>query len=468
MIVMKFGGTSVGNADAIKQVADIVKRAVDADEQVIVVSSAMTKVTDMLIEAARRAETQNDETHHRYKEDLLYRHRRAMDDLVKDEFQRMDIVEDVELLLEGFDNLCHAVYVLGELTPRGLDAIVSLGERMAIRLVAARLNESGVSAAPIEATELIVTDDNYTAAIPLMEQTREKTRTALMPLLEKSVVPVVTGFIGATENGIVTTLGRGGSDYTAAIIGAALDSDEIWIWSDVDGVMTTDPRVVPEARTLPEISYGEAAELSYFGAKVLHPKTILPAIEQDIPIWIKNTFNPDGACTLVTAEAKQTKDTVKAITAIKGLSIVTVEGRGMMGVPGIAAKVFTAVANEGISVLMISQSSSEQSICFVISTQYVPRALQSLEEKFSRELMRHNVDKIWAQDDVAVIAVVGVGMKGVPGISARVFGAMAGKGINVISIAQGSSEHNISFVIAEREVPEAVRQLHAEFELGGE
>jgi aspartokinase/homoserine dehydrogenase 1 len=285
-----------------------------------------------------------------------------------------------------------------------------------------------------------------------------------MPLIEQTVVPVVTGFIGATADGVTSTLGRGGSDYSAAILGSCLDSDEIWIWTDVNGVLTADPRVVPEAHTLPRISYNEAAELAYFGGKVLHPKTMLPAMERDIPIRILNTFEPQHPGTLVTASAVN-GHSVKAITTIRDLGIVTVEGRGMMGVPGIAAKVFSAVAHEGISVLMISQASSEQSICFVIRQADAARAIAALNRTFELELARHNVDRIWSQSNVAIVAVVGAGMRGTPGIGAKVFGALGQRSINVISVAQGSSEYNISLVVSQDEAHAAVKAIHQEFEL---
>jgi aspartate kinase len=296
-----------------------------------------------------------------------------------------------------------------------------------------------------------------------MEETEARVRQRLLPPLEQGEVPVVTGFIGATKAGTTTTLGRGGSDLSAAILGYCLDADEVWIWTDVDGVMTADPRIVPEASTIAEISYAEVAELSYFGAKVLHPKTVLPAMEKGIPIRILNTFNPIGPNTIIVAEPRPGRETVKGITSIKGVSLVTVEGRGMLGVPGIAAKVFSTVAGEGISVLMISQSSSEQNICFVIKREETERALKALEKAFAYEMSRRNVDRIWAQEGVAVIAAVGAGMKGTPGIAAKVFGALGRMGINVVSIAQGSSEYNLSLVVSEEEADEAVRAIHKEF-----
>jgi len=283
-----------------------------------------------------------------------------------------------------------------------------------------------------------------------------------MPMLEGGQVPVITGFIGATARGVTTTLGRGASDLSASIIGACLDSEEIWIWTDVDGVLTADPRIVPEARSLPEISYGEAAELAYFGAKVLHPKTMLPALGSNIPIRIKNTFRPEHPGTLITASAPSSPVGIRGITSVKGMALVTVQGHGMLGVPGVAAKVFSTVAREGISVLMISQSSSEQNICFVVPASSAERVIAALEGEFALERQRQDIDQIWAQNSVGIVAVVGAGMKGVPGIAARVFNALGSRNINVICIAQGSSEHNLSFVLAEPDIDEAVRAIHAD------
>lgn len=478
MIVMKFGGTSLGDGEAINRAVDIVIQSLKDKGQVVVVVSAMSGVTDTLLSAATSAAQGDGETFRRARWALSDRHRQAIAEVIHDEEARLNLTEQVETLLSDFENLCRSIHILGELTARGSDAVASLGERLMARIVAAALRDRGERATAVEATEVIITNGQHGSATPLMEETREAARTRLLPLLAEGLTPVVTGFIAATKDGVTTTLGRGGSDYTAAILGACLDAEEVWIWTDVDGVMTADPRVVPEARTLPEISYAEAAELSYFGAKVIHPKTILPAVERDIPLRILNTFNPPafpftgkgderGGGTLIVAEPKPSELTVKSITAIRGLSLVTVEGRGMLGVPGIAAKVFTAVANEGISVLMISQSSSEQNICFVIREAETARALAALERAFELELARRNVDRIWAQDKVAIVAAVGAGMKGTPGIAAKVFGALGKHGINVISIAQGSSEYNISLVVDERDMENAVRHIHQEFGLGG-
>jgi len=474
MIVMKFGGTSLGDGEAINRAVDIVIQTLKDKGGVVVVVSAMSGVTDTLLSAATSAAQGDAETFRRARWALSDRHRLALTEAITHEEARLQLMEEVEALLSDFESLCRSIHVLGELTARGSDAVASLGEKLTARILAAALRDRGERATAVEATEAIVTNGRHGSAAPLMDETKEMAQARLLPLLAEGVTPVVTGFIAATQNGVTTTLGRGGSDYTAAILGACLDADEVWLWTDVDGVMTADPRVVPEARTLAEISYAEAAELSYFGAKVLHPKAILPAVERGIPLRIVNTFNPPippylggmGGGTLIVAEPKPGDLTVKGITSIKYLSLVTVEGRGMLGVPGIAAKVFTAVAQEGISVLMISQSSSEQNICFVIRQEAVERALKALEAAFELELARRNVDRIWAQNGVAIVAVVGAGMKGTPGIAAKVFGALGKHAINVISIAQGSSEYNISFVVDEEDMEPTVRYIHQEFELG--
>ena len=466
MIVMKFGGTSLGDGEAINRAVDIVCQTLKDKGLVVVVVSAMSGVTDTLLAAATSAAQGDAETFRRARWRLTDRHRLAINEVLSYEETRRQLMEEIEALLSDFESLCRSIHIMGEFTARGSDAVASLGERLTARILAAALRDRGERATAVEATEAIVTNGKHGAAVPLMDETREAAQSRLMPLLAQGVTPIVTGFIAATKDGVTTTLGRGGSDYTAAILGASLDSDEVWIWTDVDGVMTADPRVVPQARTLPEISYSEAAELSYFGAKVLHPKTILPTVERGIPLRIVNTFNPSYPGTLIVAEAKPSELAVKGITSIEGLSLVTVEGRGMLGVPGIAAKVFTAVAQESISVLMISQSSSEQNICFIIRQEAVEDALKALEVAFETELARRNVDRIWAQNEVAIVAVVGAEMKGTPGIAAKVFGALGERGVNVISIAQGSSEYNISFVVDEGDMEDAVRYIHQKFGLG--
>lgn len=465
MRILKFGGTSVGSAEGFAQVAEIIARAREQDVHVVVVTSAMSGVTDALIGAARAAAAGDETPYRDARNELLVRHQIVAGQLIEDGVERAAVGRLLDDKLREFERLCHSIFILGELTARGLDVVSSLGEQMAAPLLAAVLRSHKVAAQAVDARSIIVTDDTFGAANPLLEETRERVRAHLLPLLEEGTVPVVTGFLGATSSGVTTTLGRGGSDFSAAIIGASLDAEEVQIWTDVNGVLTADPRVVTNARTLPELSYVEAAELAYFGAKVLHPKTILPAVERDIPIRVLNTFDPDGPSTLIVRKPRPVQTPVKAITAIRDLALITVEGRGMMGVPGIAARTFSAVARTGVSVLMISQASSEQSICFVIPAADASQVLDSLHEEMERELRRGYIDRIWSQDDIVIVAVVGAAMRGTPGIAARVFGALGEAGINVIAIAQGSSEVNISLVVAVDRADEAVRRIHDAFEL---
>ena len=463
MRILKFGGTSVGSADAFAQVAQIVARTHQTDREVVVVTSAMSGVTDVLINAAKAAAAGDRQPYREARDLLMAKHQMVAGQLVADGVERAALGQLFETRLAAFERLCRSVEVLGELTVRGLDVISGVGERLAAPLLAAVLRAQGVAAEWVDAAEVIVTNNTFGSADPLMDLTTQHAQSRLHPLLGGGVVPVITGFVGATAEGISTTLGRGGSDYSAAILGAALNADEVQIWTDVNGIMTADPRIVPQARTIPEISYIEAAELAFYGAKVLHPKTILPAVERGIALRVLNTFQPDHPGTLIVQEAKPTKDVAKAISAIKGLCMVTVEGRGMLGVPGIAARTFSAVARAQANVLMISQSSSEQSISFVIRESEREAVVAQLETELARELTSQHIDQVRALDGIVIVAIVGAAMKGTPGIAARIFGALGDAGINVIAIAQGSSECNISLVITRLDADNAVRCIHAAF-----
>ena len=460
LLTMKFGGTSVGSVEALTQAADIVLEQVQHWDGVAVVVSAMSGVTDALTQGALTAASGDASTYQNIVSELRTRHDATIDALLNPDGERTLLLATVDQLLGDFSAFCHSVHVLGEVTPRAMDAIVSVGERINARVLAALLRQKGVRSQAVDATELIVTDDTFQNAAPILDETRVQAGSRLAPLLADGVVPVITGFIGATREGKITTLGRGGSDFSAAVLGAALDADEVWIWTDVDGVMTANPRIVPEAQVIPLLSYGEVGELAYFGAKVLHPRTIRPVVERGIPLWVKNTFNPACPGTRITREAKQTNGAVKSVTAIEGLSTVTVEGRGMIGVPGIAARTFAAVASQGASVLMISQASSEQSICFVIPTPAVPAVVQAIEKEMTLELTRRDVDRVWSQDRVVIVTAVGAGMRETPGIAARIFGALGQARINVIAIAQGSSECSVSVVVSADDAAMAVRQIH--------
>ena len=370
------------------------------------------------------------------------------------------VLDPITARLGELSLLCDALGVLGEASPRALDAVGALGERMSIHLLAAALRSRGVKAHAVDAARVVRTDDTFQAAVPLMDETRRLAAVELLPLLAAHEVPVITGFIGATADGVVTTLGRGGSDYSGAIIGAAIDADEVWIYTDVDGVMTADPRVVQGVRTLESLSFLEMSELAYFGAKVLHPKTILPALERGIPIRIKNTFNPTHPGTIVVGRSDEVGGGLKGVTAIRAQSLVTIAGRGMLGVPGIAARAFGAVARTGTSVSMISQASSEQSICFLVAEKSAAIVIDALRTEFHHELDRRDIEDISSLDPVVIVTVVGGAIKRTPGVAGRVFGALGTDGINVIAIAMGSSECSISLVVASPDADRSVQCLH--------
>jgi aspartokinase/homoserine dehydrogenase 1 len=457
LLVMKFGGTSVGGAAAIETLAAVTRAQRAVWDHVVVVVSAMSGVTDMLIHGARTAANGDRATYLAIGRRLREKHAAALSELVGEAGAHH---AEVEQLIDEFELLCHSVNVLGEVSPRALDAISSLGERLSVRVVAATLVARGIPAQALDATELVVTTAHFGNAIPWQPQTSERIRARLLPLLQANAVPVVTGFIGATEGGATTTLGRGGSDYSGAIVGAALDADEVAIYTDVDGVMTTDPRLTPEARVIPVLSYAEMSELAYFGAKVLHPRAVRPVVERDIALRIRNTFNPAHPGTLVVREVEPNGRAIKAVTSIKGMSMITVEGRGMIGVPGVAARTFGAVASVGANVLMISQASSEQSICFIVPMDVSEAVVGALEEGLANELARRDVDRIAGRDGVVIVTAVGAGMRDTPGVASQVFGALAERHINVVAIAQGSSESAISLVVGGDDADTAVRAIH--------
>ena len=457
--VLKFGGTSVGSPAAIRATAEIVRGAALAD-QVVLVVSAMSGVTDALLRAAHTAAAGDATTYATVAADLEARHIASATELIPDAAERNSVVASFRRYLSDLSTLCRGLHALGELTPRALDTIGSLGERLNAPQVAAALRAAGVAAQAVDATEVIVTNDRFGDATPDMERTTTQARERLGPLLAQGQIPVITGFVGATASGITTTLGRGGSDYSAAIIGAALQADEVIFYKEVDGVMTADPRQVAEARVVPLLSYDEIGELAYFGAKVLHPRTIQPLIDRGIAVRFKNTFNPSHPGSVVAAKVAPLPGTIKAVTAIRGLSLVTVAGRGMLGVPGIAARTFGAVARVNASVLMISQASSEQSICFALPTAITPAVLEALRHDLASELERRDITGVFAEDDMVIVTVVGAGLRGTPGVGARIFGVTGEASINIHAIALGSSECSISLVVTARDADAAVRALH--------
>src|SRR3989449_1801267 len=346
-----------------------------------------------------------------------------------------------------------------------MDTLASLGELMSAALMAGILRAQGSPAEAVDATELIVTDDNFGNATPLFAETNAKTRQRHAALRHRGVIPVVTGFRGATQDGTCTTLGRGGSDYSATIIGAALDADEVWIWSDVDGVMTADPRLVPGARIIPEISYREAIELSFFGAKVLHPKTIQPVMKKKIPVWIKNSFNPSCPGTKIGSSAANGKPGVKAITSVSKADLITISGKDTLSFAQLAAKVFASLSQEEIATLMVTQSSADNVLCFAVHNADLKRVKTKLEKVFELEMLHDYMAALEVMPHVAIVVAIGENMKGTPAIAGRAFGALGRRGINIIAIAQGSSELSISFAVKSADVKEAVNAIHEEFAL---
>jgi bifunctional aspartokinase / homoserine dehydrogenase 1 len=461
-LVMKFGGTSVGSVDALASATQIIRDAKKDWSRIVVVTSAMSGVTDLLLKSASLAAQGKTDHLSETESTLREKHFTAADTLIKDKKLSEATKAEINCLIELLIDLCRAIAVLGEASPRALDAVASVGERMNIRLLGAIVNDAGIKAQAIEATEFVITNSHFQNAHPDFKTTTEKTRERLNPLMDEGIIPITTGFIGATPEGVLTTLGRGGSDYSAAIIGSVLPANEVWIWTDVDGVMTADPRLVSSAKTLLEISYGEIAELAYYGAKVLHPKTIRPLVEAGIGLRICNTFNPShpGTRLIANGHSNGTAQVIKAVTAIRKQKLVTIEGRGMLGVPGVAARAFGAVASTGTSVPLITQASSEQSICFAVPAESANQVLNALQRNFAMEISERDIDRVWATDEVAIITAVGSGTRNTPGVAGQIFSKLGDKDINVLAIAHGSSDVSISMVVETKDTEIAVKALH--------
>jgi bifunctional aspartokinase / homoserine dehydrogenase 1 len=464
--VMKFGGTSVGDASCIARVAKIVKGAA-AEGPIVAVVSAMSGVTNRLIDAANLSALAEGKQVDVIFASLRLQHETALASLIHDDAKRKRVATCLVKIFDEGERLCRGTAMLRELTPRSLDAISSLGERLAAPMIAGALSELGTPSESVESTELIVTDSSHGGADPRMDRTRERSEARLRPLLLEGVVPVVTGFIGATQDGVLTTLGRGGSDYSATILGAALGAGEVIIWTDVDGVMTADPRLVPDARTIPEISYREATELAYFGAKVLHPKTLHAVSQAGIPVWIRNSFTPERTGTKITPKGRTNGGGVKALTAIRDVALITIGGPGIVGLTDVVGRTFSTTAEVGASILLISQSSSQNDICFIVAAADAKRTVEALRKEFAQDVAHEKVEHITMDTTIAIVAVVGENMRGTPGVAGRTFNAVGRENVNIIAIAQGSSETNISFVVFEKEIKVALAATHREFGLAG-
>ena len=458
MQVLKFGGSSVANAANINKVIAIIKEKVKEDTTVVVVS-AFGGITDILLQCSQLAA----EGHETYKEKLHeaeLRHLNTVKELIAIT-QQSAVLSLVKTLCNEIEDICTGIFLLKELSERTKDRIVSYGEILSSKIIAAKLNTDEIECEWVNSTQLITTNANYSAAVVDFAVTNKKIANHFKAT--GSRLFMMPGFIASDTNGVNTTLGRGGSDYTAAIVAAALNVKVLEIWTDVSGMMTADPRLVTNAKIIPQISYQEAMELSHFGAKVIYPPTIQPVRGKGISTWIKNTFAPEDAGTVIQKESDNNGNSIRGISSINSIALLSLEGSGMVGIPGFSKRLFEALAVKKINVILITQSSSEHSICVGIDAANADQAQRIIDEAFAYEIETKKVDPIIVEKDLAIVALVGDNMKSHPGISGKMFGNLGRNGVNVRAIAQGSSERNISAVIAAQDVKKAINVLHEEF-----
>ena len=460
MPVMKFGGSSVADADKIRRVADIVIEKSEKESTVpVVVVSAMKGITDSLIGASEAA-LAGDAAYKAAVTTIRTRHAQALEELTTPGENR----EAVGLILKETEDelaeILHGVELVRECSPRTADLITGFGERLSSVLLAAHLRERGKTAEAVDARQIIRTDDTHGRAIVDFEATYPLIRARIG---NPDIFYVVTGFIASTADGVATTLGRNGSDYTASILGAALESNAVEIWTDVDGVLTADPRIVDDAWVIPEISFQEAMELSFFGAEVIHPYTLVPVVEKGLPVVIKNTLNPSAPGTRICHDPKSVDRAITGIASIDDVAMVTVEGGGMVGMPGIAGKLFSSVASAGANIIMITQSSSEHSICMVFRRGDARKAAQAIRQNLADALASRMIRDVRIDEGLEMMAVIGENMRGQLGLSGKLFSALGDAGVNILAIAQGSTELNISFVIHGEQTKTAINAVHKAF-----
>lgn len=461
-LVIKFGGTSISSAQKIRDVAKYL-HSLSKKNQIITVCSAVSGVTDDLIEISKLIQKGNKDQANKLTKKIIQKYNQLAKDSIKKSQNRKKLLDKLDSVSVELEELLHGMILLGEVTPRSLDYLISFGERLSINLISFTLLDLGSKSIPLTGKEIgIVTDSNFGEARPLMDTTRIRVSKTTEPLLAKKIIPIVGGFSGADQHGSITTFGRGGSDYTATTIASCINADEIWLMSDVDGLMTADPKIVKNAKVLNEVSYVEAIEMALFGAKQIHPRTFEPLLSKKIPMRIRNTFNTENLGTYVTASPDiATKKTVKCVSAIRNNGLIDVRGGSMVGAPGTAAKIFSTLAEVGVNIMMISQSPSESSISIVVKKTDLDKAVSALE----MNLLGKIIKKLEVTTDVSIIALIGSGMRGTVGVASRVFAAVEKKGVNVVMIAQGSSELNIAFVVKDSGCQSVVQALHDEFEL---
>ena len=461
MRVLKFGGSSVSSPERIRTVARIILNEAQS-EDVAVVVSAFQGITNQLIRCAHLAES-GDQAYERLYDEIAKRHMTAVDQLL-DKRGSKGTKETIRGLLTELHDVLHGIHLLRHCPPRALDMTAGFGERLSAQILAAHLERRHKSIC-VDARAFVITDDQFTHANVIFEKTNKAIRMYFKRLrmtASRKTIPVVTGFIGATEDGRTTTIGRNGSDYTASILGAALDASVIEIWTDVDGVLSADPKAVASAFVLPQVTYEEALELSYFGATVLHSATIAPAVRKKIPVLIKNTMNPAAPGTLISQQAGDWEGVAKGISSVDDLTLLTLRGLRMAGVPGTAERLFRALASHHVNVILISQASSEHTICFAVSSADTNRATKAIGHEFRFEL-QEGLTILDVKPDQTIIAIVGEGMKGTPGVSGKMFQSLGRNNINVSAIAQGASERNISCVIDSSQRVRALNVIHQAF-----
>ena len=461
-LVIKYGGTSISSVKDIQDVAKHIN-SLSRKHQIVVVCSATSGTTDDLIAISESIKKENKSKAEQLASKIINRHKQLAKQVIKNSDVQKKLLKKLDDDFSELVALIDGMVLLGEVTSRSMDYLISFGERMSIKLISSAINDSGTKSTPLTGKEVgIVTDSNFGGSKPLMDTTRLRISKTVDAMFSKKIVPVVGGFAGADQHGHVTTFGRGGSDYSATIIGACLNVDEIWLMSDVDGLMTADPKIVKNAKLLKEVSYIEAIEMTLFGAKQIHPRTFEPVLTKKIPMKIRNSFNVKNEGTLVTVSpSRSVKNTVKCVSSIRNNGLIDIRGGSMVGTPGTAAKIFATLAKSGINVMMISQNPSESSITIVVKNTDLDKAVSVLE----MELLGKIIKKLEVTTDVAIIALIGSGMRGTIGVASKVFGAIEKNKVNVSMITQGSSELNLAFVVKNSDINLAVRALHNAFAL---
>jgi len=461
-LVLKYGGTSISSATDIQAIANYVN-LLSKHNEIVIVCSAISGTTDDLIEISQSIKKENKNKAEQLALKIINRHKQLAKQTIKKSTIRKKLLEKLDTDFQELVALIEGMVLLGEVTPRSMDYLISFGERLSIKLISFAINDIGKKSISLTGKEVgIVTDSNFGESKPLMDTTRLRVSKTIDLQFSKKTIPVIGGFAGADQHGHVTTFGRGGSDYTATIIGSCIKADEIWLMSDIDGLMTADPKIVKNAKLLKEVSYIEAIEMALFGAKQIHPRTFEPLLTKKIPMKIRNSFNVKNEGTLVTdSPSVSTKNTVKCVSSIRHNGLIDIRGGSMVGTPGTAAKIFATLAKSGINVMMISQNPSESSITIVVKNTDLDKAVNALE----MELLGKIIKKLEVTTDVAIIALIGLGMRGTVGVASKVFGAIEKNKVNVAMITQGSSELNLAFVVKDSDSNVAVQALHDAFEL---